>query len=381
MSEADGTSDKPMKKPRPRGMGRVFQRGEIWWVAYWHRGKEFRETSRSAKKVDADKLLKRRLGEIGRGRLIGPSEEKITFEMLAADFETDRGLRGPRSLRDAKERTAHLKGFFGLDLALDVTTPRIREYIRARRDDDHAKPATINRELAALSRMFNLAVQACRLSTRPHVPRLPEAQPRQGFFEHAEYLALRKHLPAAYRDVLDFGYLTGWRKSEILSLEWRDVERAAGVIRLRPEVSKNREGRTLVLNGPLKELIERRWKARSIKGQNDEQRVVSLVFHKKGRPIGDWRKTWKKACVAAKVPGRLFHDLRRTVARNLIRAGHPERVAMAVTGHKTRSVFDRYNIVSEADLRRAMVGLADYVETLPTKSNVREMRPARQPGK
>ena len=70
-----------------------------------------------------------------------------------------------------------------------------------------------------------------------------------------------------------------------------------------------------------------------------------------GERRGDFRKAWETACKNAGVPGRLRHDFRRTAVRNMVNAGVPERVAMKVTGHKTRSVFDRYHIVSPADLR------------------------------
>jgi integrase len=337
-----------------RGMGRIFKRGEIYWIAYCHRGREHRESSGSTKEADARRLLKKRLGEIGQGKLMGPTEERVTFDALAADYLQEYALRGPRSLRWAKERVAHLGGSFGMDRALDITTSRIRAYRQVRLQEG-AAPATVNRDLAALSRMFTLAIQAGRLSTRPHIPRLQEGRPRQGFMEHPEYLAIRAHLPPAYQDVLDFGYHSGWRRGEIVRLAWQDVDRAAGVIRLRPELSKNKDGRLLVLSPPLKEVIERRWHAQILS--------CPFVFHRNGQPIGDWRKSWGRACTVAGLPRKLFHDLRRTVVRNLVRAGVPERVGMSMTGHKTRSVFDRYNIVSEADLKQATTRLADYVAT------------------
>ena len=130
------------------------------------------------------------------------------------------------------------------------------------------------------------------------------------------------------------------------------MDRDAGAIRLRPEAAKTGRGRTVMLEGDLAELIDRRWEARLFeKGGN--VRVAALVFHRDGEPVGDFRKAWATACQAAGVPDKLFHDPRRTAARNMVRAGVPERVAMAMTGHLTRSKFDRYNVVSENDLRMA----------------------------
>ena len=139
-----------------------------------------------------------------------------------------------------------------------------------------------------------------------------------------------------------------------------------GAIRLRPEAAKTGRGRTVMLEGDLAELIGRRWEARLVE-KNGNFRIAGLVFHRDGGPVGDFRKPWATACQAAGVPDKLFHDLRRTAARNMVRAGVPERVAMALTGHVTRSMFDRYNIVSEDDLRMAAQKTTMYVDTLPTK--------------
>src|SRR5262249_30125624 len=145
-------------------------------------------------------------------------------------------------------------------------------------------------------------------------------------------------------------------------------------------------------DGDLVVLLERRWQGRQVKGRDGTVRVAELVFHRIGRPIIDFRKVWTAACVKAgfarpkldsagqpvvdkkgrpvMVPTKLVHDFRRTAARNMIRAGVPERVAMAVTGHVTRSMFDRYNIVSEEDLRTAMQRQSEYVARLPKTATV-----------
>ena len=184
--------------------------------------------------------------------------------------------------------------------------------------------------------------------------------------ERPDLEAVVAALPAYLRDFTRFAYLTGWRKGEIISLKWTDVDRDAGAIRLRPEAAKTGRGRTVMLEGDLAELIARRWQARLFE-EHGNVGVAGLVFHRNGEPVGDFLKAWATACQVAGVPDKLFHDLRRTAARNMVRAGVPERVAMAVTGHVTRSMFDRYNIVSEEDLRMATQKTTMYVDTLPTK--------------
>lgn len=338
-----------------RGLGNVYQRGQVWWVAYHHGGRKYRESSRSVDRNDAVRLLRHRLAALNTGKAGGPSEgERLTFEDLAADYIQEREVRGAKGacLQWSKSRVANLKTVFGGLRAVEITTHRMREYARKRLAEG-AAPGTVNRDFGVLSRMFTLAMQADRLGRRPHIPRLRENPPRQGFMEHGEYLAIRGHLPPAYRDVLDFGYFSGWRRGEVLTLEWRDVDRAGHVIRLRPEVSKTREGRVLVLSAPLQAVIERRWQARAI--------GCPLVFLEAAGSLQGFKNAWTRACKAAGYPGKLFHDLRRTAVRNMVRAGIPERVAMQVSGHKTRSVFDRYNIVSEGDLRQAAEKLANYV--------------------
>ena len=121
---------------------------------------------------------------------------------------------------------------------------------------------------------------------------------------------------------------------------------------LDPGTTKNEEGRVFPFSDELRKLLEQQWRVTQAL-QLDKGFVCPWVFHRDCDRIKDFYNAWRTACRKAGVPGRLLHDLRRTAVRTLVRAGIPERVAMQMTGHKTRSVFERYNIVSEADLNRA----------------------------
>ena len=335
-----------------RGQGRLFQRGPVWWIAYYHRGRELRESSGSNDPRKARALLRERLRKAGTPDFIGPAAERLTFDDLAAMYLTDYKVNAKRSHKDAARNVERLRVAFGFDRALDITADRIAAYAAQRLEDGMA-PASINRELAALRRMFSLAVKAGKLGHRPHVAMLAEENARQGFLEPADFAAVRANLPAYVSDAATFAYLTGWRKGEVRTLEWRDVDLSAGVIRLRAEHSKNKRPRVIALRGELLALIERREALRMLD--------CPYVFHRDGRPLGDFRKAWQAACKAAGVAGRIFHDMRRSAVRNMVRAGVPERVAMAVSGHRTRAVFDRYNIVSEDDLAAAVERTDAYV--------------------
>ena len=161
------------------GTGRVYQRGNVWWIQYGFRGEDIRESSKSEKKPDANKLLKRRLGEMGRGKLVGPSEERVTFEELLRGLEQDYEVNGRASARRLTPALLHLRDYFGLSPALAVTTDRIRAYI-IHRQKEGAAAASISIELGFLKRAFNLMVQGGQLTSRPYIPSVQVNNTREG---------------------------------------------------------------------------------------------------------------------------------------------------------------------------------------------------------
>ena len=285
-------------------------------------------------------------------RTFGP--QGPTLGDLSDAYLQDYQVRQFRSQSTARGRTAHLAAFFGRAArAATLTTYQIRQYQLTRRAAG-AATGTINRETSALHRMCTLAVHWGWLDTVPGFPdRLRENPPRQGFFEHPEYLAVRVRLPAPWQDILDLAYYSGWRKQEILGLTWEEIDMAGGVIRLSPARSKTLVGRILPISQPIAEALARR------RARRDPD--SPLVFHRDGIPVRRWRTAWRTACQAAGVPTRFLHDCRRTAARNLIRANVPERVAMLLTGHKSRAIFDRYNIIHEQELLDAGDQLVEYL--------------------
>ena len=281
----------------------------------------------------------------------------------------------------------HLRPFFGSTKASKVGTDQIRAYIAARQEKQvrtmpggkkrvvqPAANATINRELALLRRSFNLGRMATppKIASTPFIPMLAENNVRKGFFEHDAFLAVRQALPEEVRPVITFAYYTGCRKGEILALKWVQVDLAERAVRLEPGETKNDEARMIPLAPELYEVLVLQKAVRDLHFPESP-----WVFSRSGAPIRDFRAAWEGACKTAGLvdadgePAKLFHDLRRTGVRNLIRAGVPERVAMMISGHKTRAVFDRYNIVSETDMKDAARRLGEYLAHKGTQLDAR----------
>lgn len=338
------------------------KRSSKYWIGYSVGGKKVREPANTTSKREAEQFLAERLADRGKGGPLGRDLAKITFgdlkEIILADYKRN----GRKSTARLKRSLEALSGQFAGTPVPAIDERAIASYVESRLDEGYAN-ATINRELSALKRMFKLGYKQRAVGRIPAIDMLQEDNVRKGFWSEDELQEVLKHLPDELRPLILTGYITGWRKGELLSRQWRHVDFEAGWLHLEPGETKNGEGRQFPLTDRLRGILQTHRKKCTGLATSRGQIIPDLFFHYdgpyEGQPITTIQKQWKKARKAAglwhpdKAQHRTFHDFRRTAVRNLVRAGVPEGVAMKMTGHKTRSVFERYNIVDEADLSRA----------------------------
>jgi integrase len=296
--------------------------------------------------------LKVAIGESAAGKDATPERATINdlCELVLADYK----LRKLRDAETVKLRIeAHIKPAIGSLLACRFRPHQVRQYVEMRRRES-ASDATINREFAIVRRGFTLALREDPPLVRraPYIPKLEEDNIRQGFIEQGQYLSLRNALPDHLKTLLVVGYHCGNRLGELRKLHWNQVDLEAGEIRIQGSQAKAKRPRTLPIYGDMAEWLH--WHAK--------QRVAGcdLVFHWNGKPLGSHLKGWDRACTAVGLPDLHFHDLRRSAVRNMERAGISRHIAMQISGHRTESVYRRYDIVVEADLKAAGEKLAAY---------------------
>jgi integrase len=369
-------------------MGSHYQRkrrdgtlGGNWWVQYYQNGKRIRESTGTRKETEAKRFLKEREGRVAMGQPVLPRIDRIRYDAISNDLWEHYVTSGNRGLREAGARFKPLNQFFQNRRVAAITASETTKYIAWRQAQGVAN-GTINRELSVLGTMLRLAYERGKVLRLPTIHLLKEASPRSGFFERDQFLAVRRHLPEALQVAITVSYTFGWRTSEVLTLERRHVNVSEGTIRLDPGTTKSGEGRLVYLTPELKPLLEEQLKRVDELGWKLGRIVLFLFPHLtgqyQGRRIRDFRKAWYMACRKAGCAGMIRHDFRRTAVRNMINSGIPERVAMQITGHRTRSVFDRYHIVSPSDLQNASLKIHGHIHghnaSMPIDSSSVSMR-------
>jgi integrase len=309
------------------------------------------------------------------------TQGQASFQDLVDGMVRNYRLNGRASLRILIDRNGrdgsgitHLRAAFGHLAAIEIIPGLIAKY-QDERLAAGAANATINREISCLKTMFNLALELGLLqpSSVPRFPRmLAEDNVREGFTDPATWEAVCRFMPLDLQDPLRWMFRSGWRWGAMQKLEWRAVDREHAMVRLERRSSKNRRPWRIPLEDPeLVEIIERAWAHRHL--------GCPFVFHRDGGQLkySMFRKCWRAATERAGVKGLLMHDSRRCVARNLIAAGVSQKVAMEITGHLTPAIFDRYAIVDDDDVRRAIRRQSEYLAEQPTRRKVTKLAAVR----
>ncbi len=282
--------------------------------------------------------------------------KKIHYEDLRAALIQNYIERGNKSLETMKDGSETIWGLKAVDTffagysVVRITTDSAREFAQSLLKAGNAN-GTVNRSLALLRRMLSIALEDGKIKFRPKIRLLKAGPARKGFLPLEKFDELLGHLPLNLKPLITFLYYCGVRVGEPLQIEWTQVDLAGGLIRLESEQTKNSDARTVPLPNVLIRMLE----------QCEDR--TGQVFD--GTNL---RKEWQRACSACglgtltevegkrdpRYAGLIVHDLRRSAIRNLMKAGVNEKVAMEISGHKTRSVFDRYHIVDTEDVVEAM---------------------------
>ena len=352
----------------------------FWYAQYYdNNGRKIRISTRTTVKQEALAVLRKQMGDRDKGLAPLTDVRKLTYKDLRAGLLANYIEKGNKSLvvrangEDTITGLTQLDKFFEYSAenpgpsVLEINIETGRAFIRQRQAEG-AGNAVINRSLSCLRRMLKLAYEEGKIQSLPVIRLLKEPPARKGFVELAKFEELLAALPSHLHPYIMFLYHCGGRSGEAELIEWSQVDLEHGFIRLEDDQTKNGEGRIVPLP---KQLIAK----------------LQAIEPKDGRVFDttNLRKEWQKGCAAAglgriilvegkkydpRYEGLTLHDFRRSAARNLVtEAGVPERIAMQILGHKTRSIFDRYHIVPPQDVLTAMAQWDSATKNLLSKSN------------
>jgi integrase len=342
---------------------------KIWWLCYFVRGQRVRVSSRTDDYDEACRQLAIRKGEQAAG-IESPTEAlKCKVARLLKLVVDDYKEKERSTATELEQRVkSHLMPFFGKHRASDVTTDDIARYKAFRKRD--ASAATINKELAYLRRAYHLGMRRTPplVRTAPFFEMLPVDNAREGFVTWEEYAALKAAMPERLRLLFVLAFHSGCRRGELLQLEWSQVDFKEKEIRLRRRQTKSKYPRTLPFYGDMEAEILAHFKVRGEGArvfEESDQRALKRrrANHRHDTFFGKFRLSWNTACEAAGLKGLLFHDLRRTAVRHMIQAGIDWHVVKAITGHKTDSILERYDIVDPKRIRQAREKMQAQFET------------------
>ena len=355
-----------------KGEGSIKLRGNVWWYRIPNPvpgGQPIERSCETADRVEALRIKNRALVESGvRQKCYQAARPATVGEVLdeyAAYCETEK----PRSWGSRESQIKHLREGFGPIIADELTTAQTDQF-RATRRANGVEDSTVNRELQCL----RAALRREMKSTPPRVTQIPFMRlpseidrVREGFIERPDYFAILAQLPASVQVILVCAFHTGARVGELKRIQWRQINWDRSIVELKPKTTKNREGRWIPIWGDMREYLERQ---KAIRDRDFPDCPWVFFWHHDGHHphaapgsrLGDFRQVWKDACTAAGFPNLLFHDLRRSAIKFADQeAGISSRLVRLMSGHKTESVYNRYNIGTANDIAKMGRELDEFV--------------------
>jgi integrase len=329
---------------------------KTYYIDFYYKGCRKRERIGTSKRL-AETVLRKRKVEIAEGRYLDRKKEiKTKFQDLSKWYLALEKIKRKRSYQRDCASIGKLNDYFGKKVITEITPKMVEDYKTERLAQmtvrgNVTKPATLNRELACIRHMFNLAIRDGKAEKNPlnGVSLEKENNKRDRVLSEEEYRSLMDKAPSYLAPIITVAYHTGMRKSEILFLQWDRVDMKNGFIRLRPEDTKNNEARAIPLNNELTEIFKS-----TIKCLHHD-----YVFTRNNKPIKHIRKAFEKACVEAGIENFTFHDFRHTFVTRKRIEGHDPIKIMKVVGHKDVSMYLRYNTVMEEELKTLNTGRMD----------------------
>lgn len=319
-------------RPRYKDRRGTKRESNVSWLRVSVNGTLIRESTGTDDEDEARAVLERRYKEL----------QSVTLASLERLFLDDYAFNGYRTERRARELIGHVVSYFGPERS-DLTGQDIASYIRSGLEAGVTR-ATVNRETAALKRAFKLATQRGLAVSGPRIPKLRENNARQGFIEREQLERIVSFLSPYLRPPVSVAFVTGWRfRSELQSMRWSQVDFERGWIRLEPRTTKNRDGREFPLIPELRSILE----------EQRQDRSDFVFHHRDGRRIREPKNAWNDATRKAGSPGLRIHDLRRSAARNMVRAGVSPLVAMKLCGWRSLAMLQGYAIVESTLLAEA----------------------------
>ncbi len=351
----------------PRGKGgtsQPFRRAgsKNWYIRYSVPGDgERTESTGTTNEKEARKQLNAKRKEVDDGEV---GERGVTVGNLLDLAVADKKKKKQYSKSWEGYIRLHLRPAFNDLLAEKITTDHIDSFIEQKRAAEYAD-ASINRYLEVLTRAYTIGREERvppLIRLKPKIEMLDESSNvREGFLNREQYEALLAELPGHLQTLLVLGFHLGMRRGELVKLKWEQVDWSANSIRLEKRQTKTKQSRVAPLYGDL-----RAWLEASYAGRDEDcPTIVAYVASPKTAPgktspVGDTKTAWKSAAARAKVPDALVHDLRRAAVTNMLAAGLTEKQAMMISGHKTRSMIDRYQIVDMRDIELAGQKMAAF---------------------